>query len=101
MRPTSSVSVWLALRCAISVAAFMDVDELAPAGPALVLHPRLDVELVGVPESLREPRHAGRTIGIDRGEQARRPGIVGEQAPLGIVVGVVMGDEGVAQRRQR
>src|SRR5205807_991772 len=58
-------------------------------------------ELVSVPEAGSEPLHARGTIGIHRRSQPNRPGVVQQQAKFRVVVGVVVGDEDVAQRRKR
>ncbi len=84
-----------------SFGVFVHRDELAQIGPALVRDAGLDVELVGVPKAVREPFHAGRTIGIDGCAQPGRPGVVEQEPEFRIVVGMMVGDEDVAQRRQR
>jgi hypothetical protein len=80
---------------------FVYLDELAQVGPALVDDAGVDVELVGIPKALRQRCHAGGSVGVDRRMQPARPRVVHEQPELGIVVGMVMGDEGVAQGGQR
>jgi len=76
---------------------FVNVDELAQVWPALVGDAGLDVEFVGVPEPLCELLHASRAVGVDRGLQTGGPGVVEEQSELGVVVGVMVRDERVAQ----
>ena len=79
----------------------VDVHELAQVRPALIRHARFDVELVSIPKSRGEPLHARRAEGIDRRSQADCPGVVQQQTEFRVVIGVVMGDEDVAQRSKR
>ena len=76
-------------------------QQFADVGPAFVLDARLDVEAIQFPVGAG---HAHQTLWaerMDRRRQPCRPGIVDEIAVFEIVVGVVVADEDVLDRRDR
>ena len=79
----------------------MRAHQLAQVRATFVGDPRVDVEALGLPIGVEQLLDAGGPIGVDTAAQSGRPRVVDERAELEVVVGMMVRDEDVAQRRQR
>ena len=91
----------LVLQDDAALAQLVGVDQRRERHPAFVGDARVDVGRVHLEEQARHLLERRRTPGVDRRAQPGRPRQPDQVAVVRVVVGVMVRDEDVAQRRQR